>query len=206
MTENNRYYVYALIDPRTALPFYIGKGTKNRAYLHLTHNKVMRENRKKHHYIKGLRNKGLEPEVKIIQQGLTEPDAYSLETELIRKYGRKDFDPGGILTNLSDNHLPPTYAIHPMKGRTYQKEWTEKRLETYKRNGTKSPLRGIPRTKEMRDKISSKWLIISPAGESLEVINLNEFARSIGIHPESLRKSSTYKSGKTKGGWRAEKL
>ena len=32
---SNIYYVYALIDPITDLPFYIGKGKNNRCYSHL---------------------------------------------------------------------------------------------------------------------------------------------------------------------------
>ena len=36
MSEANRYYVYRLIDPRTGWPFYIGKGTGDRTWQHLT--------------------------------------------------------------------------------------------------------------------------------------------------------------------------
>lgn len=34
--EQNRYYVYKLIDPRTGWPFYVGKGTGNRTWQHLS--------------------------------------------------------------------------------------------------------------------------------------------------------------------------
>jgi hypothetical protein len=32
--KNNKYYVYSLIDPRTNVPFYIGKGIGARLYRH----------------------------------------------------------------------------------------------------------------------------------------------------------------------------
>lgn len=37
--QANRYYVYKLIDPRSGWPFYIGKGTGNRTWQHLTQSK-----------------------------------------------------------------------------------------------------------------------------------------------------------------------
>lgn len=33
--SENRFYVYALIDPINRIPFYIGKGAGSRAYDHL---------------------------------------------------------------------------------------------------------------------------------------------------------------------------
>ena len=45
----NKYYVYALIDPINSLPFYIGKGCNNRAWQHLKDNETC--NKKKLNYI-----------------------------------------------------------------------------------------------------------------------------------------------------------
>ena len=35
VTEQLKYYVYRLIDPRTGLTFYVGKGKGNRVYAHI---------------------------------------------------------------------------------------------------------------------------------------------------------------------------
>ena len=38
---------------------------------------------------------------------LEEQAAYDIETELIKKYGRKGFEPNGILMNLCEDNRPP---------------------------------------------------------------------------------------------------
>jgi hypothetical protein len=94
------YYVYAYIDPKTELPFYIGKGHGNRAYSHLTESRANTKNLKKWNKIASLRKSGNEPHVTILEDNLTEDTAYLHEEELIQQYGRKGIDPGGILTNI----------------------------------------------------------------------------------------------------------
>ena len=34
--NQNKFYVYMLIDPRTDMPFYVGKGCENRYKIHFT--------------------------------------------------------------------------------------------------------------------------------------------------------------------------
>ena len=103
----NEYYVYQYVDPRNNLPFYIGKGKGARIYYHLTETKDRIENKKKYAYIKGLKNKGLEPIISKIAENLTSEEAYDLEAKLIRYYGRKGIDENGILTNICEDNRPP---------------------------------------------------------------------------------------------------
>ena len=61
-----KYYVYQLIDPTSQLPFYIGKGSGDRAWSH-NEFKDGNENPYKDRYIKKLHDQNLEPVVDIVK-------------------------------------------------------------------------------------------------------------------------------------------
>lgn len=95
------FYVYALTDPRNSNEiFYIGKGKAHRATNHLRPS-ANRENNSKQSTIKAIRAVGLEPNIVMLYENLTEDEAHQKERELIKKYGRKDLNQGS-LTNLTD--------------------------------------------------------------------------------------------------------
>lgn len=95
-------YVYLLLDPRRFyLPFYIGKGTGNRAAIHMTTGFASRDpNRLKQNVINKIREAGSEPKVMIWATDLTEEEAFLLETQLVEKFGLR-VNKTGILTNMS---------------------------------------------------------------------------------------------------------
>jgi hypothetical protein len=151
------YYVYELIDPRVNLPFYIGKGKDKRVYFHLSEkSRAKSDNFKKFDKIKKIRKEGYEPEVKIVQYFEDENDAYEYEEKLIKIYGRRDIDEGGILTNICESSRPPK-----LKGKTYQEiygdKWEEqiqKRMKTKEERGNYGGVR--KHTEETKKKISQK--------------------------------------------------
>jgi NUMOD3 motif len=145
------YYVYEYIDPITNLPFYIGKGKDNRDLKHLDETYETTENKKKYAYIEGLRNKGLTPVINKIKTNLTESDAYDLETELIKKYCRRDIDPNGILTNICEDNRPPSAL-----GRIYSDEHNKRMSES--RRGDKNPNYGNKHTNEWRTQHSKRMM------------------------------------------------
>ena len=97
--ENLKYYVYLLIDPRTAKPFYVGKGVGNRINHHLmdaeSENTIEKE---KIRTIRDIRKSGDEVGLKILRHGLTEKEAFEIECALIDFIGMKN------LTNIVSGH------------------------------------------------------------------------------------------------------
>ncbi len=94
MTQNP-FYVYALKDPRQwpAKPFYIGKGTGNRAWEH--QNEV--SDSEKSGVIQEIHDAGFNVLHTVISDNLTEEQALKIEAELISAFGIRS--QGGLLTN-----------------------------------------------------------------------------------------------------------
>lgn len=91
----NPFYVYALKDPREkpAKPFYIGKGTGNRAWEH----QLNIDDSAKGALIKEIIDSQHLVIHTIISDNLTEEQALKIEAELISAFGIRS--QGGILTN-----------------------------------------------------------------------------------------------------------
>jgi hypothetical protein len=92
----NKFYVYQLRDPRSELPFYIGKGFGRRAWHHIKNIDYTH----KSNTIQKILREGYEVQVEILQDNMTEESAFELEIHLISKYGRRDLG-NGCLTNLT---------------------------------------------------------------------------------------------------------
>jgi len=131
------YYVYELIDPRTNQPFYVGKGKGRRAKTHLWEIPETR-NQYKENKIESIRKSGFEPKIHYVVENIQDSElAYEIESLLIKKYGRKGYDKGGILTNICEDARPPNH-----KGKTYEEIYgseraqfeKEKRLATKRKN------------------------------------------------------------------------
>lgn len=84
----DKYYIYLLINPIDFLPFYVGKGSGNRAYSHLSRS----HNDKNVAAISALRAIELDPIIAIIEKDLTEEEAFISEKVWISLFGRKGRD------------------------------------------------------------------------------------------------------------------
>jgi len=96
------YYVYGLIDPRTNLIFYIGKGTGNRVFNHEKESMNSPNSDKlKLKTISEINSLGLDVKKIIINSNLTETEAFAAEAALINAF---NYVSGAGLTNIVAGH------------------------------------------------------------------------------------------------------
>ena len=226
------YYIYALIDLRTNLPFYIGKGLKinDRHLDHFNESIEKTSNRHKVFKINYLKNTGYDIPVTILVDNIEDEDyAYTIETSFIKKYGRENVDPTGILTNICLDNRPPSWKgkkqsanhifnrINSYKetckniGRKSHSEETKKKIS---RPGNLNPFYGKHHTLENKQAHSNRmkgnknnskeYIFTSPSG--IDYIVVGEFYKfckennlTISTMEKALSENKIPRSGKCKG-------
>lgn len=142
------YYIYEYIDPRTNLPFYIGKGKKNRKFNHIKNEKESKhENADKFNIIQEIISTGLYPIVREIESNIQdEKEAYKREDFYILKYGRRGIDANGILTNKTLHGHPPTPVWDDQRKNKHSewnaKYWTEERKAAHQEIAKQNAVKG----------------------------------------------------------------
>lgn len=77
--EQLKWYVYLYLDPRTGVPFYVGKGKDNRVFAHMGDTKDTEKVR----VISDLKKLGLKPVLELLKYGMTEEQALLVESTAI---------------------------------------------------------------------------------------------------------------------------
>jgi hypothetical protein len=82
-TEHLKYYVYLLIDPINDEPFYVGKGIGNRVFDHVKCALEENISNNKYEEIRRILAEGNQVKHLIVRHGLTEKNAFEIESALI---------------------------------------------------------------------------------------------------------------------------
>jgi hypothetical protein len=195
------YYVYCYIDPRNNKPFYIGKGTGDRKYRHLSESEDTTSNKHKYSKIKAIKSAGLHPIIIELASFTTDVEAYDYELEQIKKYGRKGYDHNGILTNITLGVNPPCRkgvklseeAKEKLKGRI---PWNKGKLNlqpAWNKGLTKETDERVLKyaTSQIGKKSKTKRVLSDETKEKLRLANLGK-KKSV----EARQKMSNSKKGK----------
>ena len=148
---NNYFYVYMYIDPETRKPFYVGKGQRSRAWSFTghSHNKWVVSK------INNIKSRGFKSKdfVVLLEENLTEEEAFSHEIDLINKYGKKIN--GGMLFNVNDGGIqPPSQKGRAWKMSDESKNKIRNSWTIDRRNKNSLRFKKIERTPEWCERIS----------------------------------------------------
>ena len=148
----NNYYIYIYKDPENNQPFYVGKGKNKRAYQNYTSSRNIWVYKKINRLIK--KGSTMDDIIMIVENNLSEKEAYEKEIDYIRKYG-KIKDGNGILFNMTDGgDSPPSrkgckYEMRNEHKISINKSWTDERKKKMSKR-----LRGKERSKKWGENIS----------------------------------------------------
>ncbi len=155
----NDFYVYCYyepdVHPEYGLPFYVGKGQKQRAYMHLTGCKCLSNRSYGSIFYRKLRKMlslGIAPDIEIVMDHLPEDEALTLEKTMIHFIGRRNRGEGP-LCNLGSGG-----EQGGMSGHTHSEETKQKMREAHlgkvftgdHRKNLSESHRGYKPTKESR--------------------------------------------------------
>lgn len=139
------YYVYQLIDPRTNIVFYIGKGKSNRMYVHenyVKNGKIPNGNKKLFDKIKEIKDLGLNIVYSKILETDDEGSAYQYENQVINEIGIEN------LCNVVDDKLLIGMCDNTKNSNWYYNQYTnEYRLFKFDSEIPSGFIKGSPRTK-----------------------------------------------------------
>jgi hypothetical protein len=178
----NEYYVYGHYTEDTNELFYVGKGKGSRhKQLSDKRRNLLWQNVAKKHGVK----------VEILHENLTEEEAFKIEIDLIKEYGRRDLRTG-ILTNLTDGGEGSSGAkCIGRKLTELEKEHLSKLLR-----GKKKPLRSTEHCKKISQ--SKTGVSVGPFSEEHR-LKISKSNTGKTFTEEHRKKLSEAKKGKLRG-------
>lgn len=171
MINQKIYYVYEYVDPRNNQPFYIGKGKGDRFSYHIK-NLDDGYNPHKTNKIKKILSENLEPIINIVVSGLTETEAFEIESSLITKFGRID-NKTGCLVNLTNGGEGQSGWI---PGDKYRKKMSEST------SGVKNGMFGRKHSEETKEKIRERAIGRKASDETKKKMSLERVGFKNGFY------------------------
>jgi hypothetical protein len=194
--DTNIFYTYMYLrEDRT--PYYIGKGSNNRAYVPHNHIPVPKDKSR----------------IVILKKNLTEERAFTHEIYMISVLGRKDLGTG-MLINLTSGGEGKFGQDNPFYGKVHSQETKRKWSETRKGKycGLDNPFYGRKHTEESRRKMSEglsgpnhprskTYILTDPQGVEHTVtgrlipfckennLNVSCFTRALKLNQTTLRRN-----------------
>ncbi len=160
------YYVYAHLR-KDGTPYYIGKGKGDRAYA------------KKRPYKPNDLSR-----ITIIEQNLTEDQAFDLEIELIAKYGRRDLGTGILRNKTAGGDGVRERVIPESELQQRSERMTGDKHFNFGKFGNENPA-------------AKEYIVITPSNEVIKIKGLNQYCKE---HSLELSHVSWHLSGKERQG------
>lgn len=160
----NIYYVYQLVNPRSSLPFYIGRGKGARAWSHLTF-QSRTHNPHKDRKIRKIQSLGLKVGVEMIAESLTFEESIQIESATINRIGLDN------LTNICPDANPPRKCgvDNSFYGRTHSKESKEKMGNANRGKDLKSPAG----KHAISESLVERWKDVEYRNKMIEILRIN---------------------------------
>ena len=177
--SENRFYVYGLFD--RGVPFYIGKGTRDRIK---KHRKIAKDGSMYPIHCK-IRKLNYEYESRILVDKLTDSDALELEELTIKTVGRRDLKTGTLL-NLTDGGEGPAPSVETRKRQSIA-QTGKKRSHEARINQAKA-LKGRTHTLKARRLLSESLMGHTVSSETRAKISATKQAET--LTPERRRQLS----------------
>lgn len=207
MKDENRFYVYAYLDPRKPgqfqygdfkfdyEPFYIGEGNGKRDKQHLTDAfKNNKPNKDKKELIKKILEEKNKPIIIRIKEKLSQKQALLLEIDCIATIGRLDFSVGPLLNKTNGGDKGPIGMKHTeeTKNKISQAISGEKH-PNYGKKGPETNGYGYKHTEEAKNKISKNhskhWLNKTKSEETKNRISKSKKGTKMHLNTfEALKK------------------
>jgi hypothetical protein len=155
------FYVYTLTNPLDNKIFYVGKGSKNRMYLHqitiIKYNYDLTRNKRKYDIIKNIINTGKDVICEKVFKSGSESECYEMEMEIVSRIGIENLtnivfpSNSGELSKIVKERLANSEINKKRLEKIKSKEWREKcRINNL---GEKNPRFGKKNSEKWKDSI-----------------------------------------------------
>lgn len=141
INSRSDFYVYVHLRADNMEPFYVGKGSADRAYRKNHRSKWWERTVNKYGYI-----------IKIVDNDLYEHEAFELEEFLIQELGRKDLKLGTLLNLTDGGDGISGYRFTPEQRVNLSNSHKGERSHNFGKKGLDSPLYGKRQSKETIEK------------------------------------------------------